>query len=378
VGGDPAPFGMTVRAFHGATGDRAARWPHTILATSTHDNKRSEDVRNRLNVLSEMPGAWRLGLARWKRLARGHKSDANGAAMPSAADEYLLYQTLLGTLPPEGLDEATLGPYRDRIVQYMLKAAREGKRHTSWVCPDEAYEGALTAFVRGVLARVQPNPLLNDLQGNASALAWFGALNSLSMVLMKFTSPGVPDVYQGNELMDLSLVDPDNRRPVDFVLRDHHLTELEALAQAPDHTARLRALAEAPHDGRAKLWLTWRLLQLRAERPELFREGRYLPLAVSGERQEHVVAYAREHGDEVLVVLAPRLPTRLSPQPGTLPLGADVWGSTAVDLSSVLATGAPWRCVDAVSAQAVPLSGGSVRMADAFSVFPASALLLTR
>ncbi len=378
VGGDPAPFGMTVRAFHGASGDRAARWPHTILATSTHDNKRSEDVRNRLNVLSEMPGAWRLSLARWKRLASGYKSEANGSAMPSAADEYLLYQTLLGTLPPEGLDDTTLGPYRDRIVQYLLKAAREGKRHTSWVCPDEAYETALAAFVRSVLARVQPNPLLHDLQTSASALAWFGALNSLSMVLMKFTSPGVPDVYQGNELIDLSLVDPDNRRPVDYVLRDHHLTELEALAQAPDHATRLRALAEAPHDGRAKLWLTWRLLQLRAERPALFRDGRYLPLAATGEHQEHLVAYAREHGDQILVVLAPRLPTRLSPQPGALPLGPEVWGDTSVDLSNVLAPGAPWQCVDAVSGTPVALQGSTVRLADALTTFPAAALLLTR
>lgn len=377
VGGDPGPFGMTVRAFHGASSDRAARWPHTILATSTHDNKRSEDVRNRINVLSEMPAAWRLGLARWKRLARSHKSELNDSTVPTAADEYLLYQTLLGTLPPEGLDESTLGPYRERILQYLLKAAREAKRHTSWTCPDEAYENALAAFVRGVLARVQPNPLLNDLQASASALAWYGALNSLSMVLMKFTAPGVPDVYQGNELMDLSLVDPDNRRPVDYALRERHLAALEELAQSPDRAAQLRGLAAAPHDGRAKLWLTWRLLQLRAERPELFRDGRYLPLAATGEQQEQVVAYVREHGEALLVVLASRLHTRLCAQPGTLPLGPEVWGSTAVELPG-LGAGAPWQCGDVVSGQAVPLHGNQLRLAEAFSTFPAAALLLTR
>jgi (1->4)-alpha-D-glucan 1-alpha-D-glucosylmutase len=378
VGGDPALFGMTVRAFHGATGDRAARWPHTILATSTHDNKRSEDVRNRLNVLSEMPGAWRLGLARWKRLARAYKSEVNGAPAPSAADEYLLYQTLLGTLPAGGLDEAGLAAYRERIEQYMLKAAREAKRHTSWVCPDEAYEAALGAFVRGVLARVQPNPLLGDLQASASALAWFGAMNSLSMVLIKFTSPGVPDLYQGNELMTLDLVDPDNRRAVDFPLRECYLSELEAMQSAPELREHLRALAEAPEDGRAKLWLTWRLLQLRSERPALFRDGRYIPLTVAGERQEQAIAYAREHGDEVLVVVAARHFSRLQATPGVLPLGDAAWGDTTVDLSPLapFITGA--RCTDALSGRPFELHDGPLRAGAAFSTFPAVALLFTR
>jgi (1->4)-alpha-D-glucan 1-alpha-D-glucosylmutase len=378
VGGDPGPFGMTVRAFHGATSDRAARWPHTILATSTHDNKRSEDVRNRVNVLSEMPAAWRLGLSRWRRLTRSYKSEVNGEPAPTAADEYLLYQTLLGTLPAEGLDEATLGPYRERIEQYMLKAAREGKRHTSWTCPDDVYESALTAFVRSVLARVSPNPLLGDLQSSASALAWFGALNSLSMVLMKFTSPGVPDLYQGNELLDLSLVDPDNRRPVDFSLRERHLAALEAMHAAPDAAQQLRALAAQPFDGRAKLWLTWRLLQLRAERPALFRDGRYLPLMVTGTRQEHLVAYAREQGNEVLVVLAPRLFYRLEGEPGRLPLGAAVWGDTAIDLTPVLPPGSATGCIDALTGRRFGLETGPLKAAQAFASFPVVALLITR
>ncbi|MBX3624182.1 MAG: malto-oligosyltrehalose synthase [Rhizobacter sp.] len=382
VGGDPGPFGMTVRAFHGASSDRAARWPHTILATSTHDNKRSEDVRNRLNVLSEMPAAWRLGLARWRRLARQYKTELNGEPAPSAADEYLLYQTVLGTLPAEGLAEATLADYRERIVQYMLKAAREAKRHTSWTCPDEAYENALTAFVRSVLARVSPNPLLGDLQASASALAWFGALNSLSLVLMKFTSPGVPDVYQGNELLDLSLVDPDNRRPVDFGLRDRHLAGLEALHTTPDAPEQLRQLAAQPFDGRAKLWLTWRLLQLRAEQATLFRDGRYVPLAVTGARQEHLVAYAREQGHEVLVVLAARLFARLQPEPGALPLGEAVWGDTAVDLSPVVSPvvepGVPLKATDALTGRPFDLSARSLLAADAFASFPAVALRFTK
>jgi (1->4)-alpha-D-glucan 1-alpha-D-glucosylmutase len=377
VGGDPGPFGMTVRAFHGATGDRAARWPHTILATSTHDNKRSEDVRNRLNVLSEMPAAWRLSLARWARLARGHKTEVNGVPAPSGADEYLLYQTLLGTLPAGGLVEATLPAYRERIEGYMLKAAREAKRHTSWTVPDDAYEHALMAFVHGVLARVQPNPLLSDLQHSASALAWFGALNTLTMVLLKFTSPGVPDIYQGNELIDLSLVDPDNRRPVDFEHRARCLQALEAMASAPDLGPRLARLAQVPHDGRAKLWLTWRLLQLRTQQPALFQEGRYLPLNAQGAKAEHVLAYARQHGDNTLVVLAGRLFARLQPEPGQLPVGAPVWADTTVDLAA-LGLGNAAQVLDVVSGERVAVSGGQVRLADAFTHFPAAALLVTR
>ncbi len=377
VGGDPAPFGMTVRAFHGASGDRAQRWPHTILATSTHDNKRSEDVRNRLNVLSEMPAAWRLGLARWRRMARSHKSEVNGEPAPSAADEYLLYQTLLGTLPVEGLSDETLPAYRERIVQYMLKAARESKRHTSWTCPDEAYEGALTAFVNAVLARVQHNPLLGDLQTKAVGLAWYGALNSLSMVLLKFTSPGVPDLYQGNEMMDLSLVDPDNRRPVDFALREATLAELQAQQSQPGLAERMKALAGRPDDGRAKLWLTWRLLQLRAAHTALLRDGRYVALAASGARQEQVVAYARELDDEVLVVVAPRLYARLCPEPGALPLGEAVWGDTTVELAP-LASGGGWRCTDVLGGGTLEAPDGRLRLAQAFGHFPAVALLFTR
>jgi (1->4)-alpha-D-glucan 1-alpha-D-glucosylmutase len=374
VGGDPGPFGMTVRAFHGASADRAARWPHTLLTTSTHDNKRSEDVRNRLDVLSEVPAAWRLSLARWRRLSRGLRGDDGS---PSGADEYLLYQAVLGTLPAEGLTEDVLPAYRQRIEQYMLKAAREAKQHTSWTTPDEAYEAGLLNFTRGVLARLQPNPLLNDLQASAATLAWFGALNSLSMVLLKFTSPGVPDLYQGNELMDLSLVDPDNRRPVDFGLRARQLDALQALAEHDDLPSRLPRLLDSPQDGRAKLWLTWRLLQLRATWPELFRDGRYLALPAAGERQDHVLAYARVCGEQTLVVVAGRLFARLNGTPGAAPLGEPVWGDTHVDLAGLPGL-AGARLTDAVSGQTLVSDGAQLRLAEAFRHFPAAALLATR
>ncbi len=376
VGGDPAQFGMTVRAFHGATADRAARWPHTILATSTHDNKRSEDVRTRLDVLSEMPGAWRLGLARWRRLAAGHRTLVDGDSAPSASDEYLLYQTLLGTLPAEGLDDAGLPAYRERIHQYMLKAAREAKRHTGWTHPDEAYEDALAAFVHGVLARVQPNPLLTDLQASAKILAWYGALNSLSLVLMKFTSPGVPDIYQGTELLDLSLVDPDNRRPVDYELRSQWLDELKALADGGGHVALdpLDALAATPLDGRAKLWVTWRLLALRRREPALFKDGSYTPLAVSGAQEQQMLAYARQVQGRALVVMVGRLYTQLSAEPGQLPLGTATWGDTTVELPPELLQPAR-RWQDVLSGVEVQVVDGRLKVADACAHLPLAALV---
>ncbi len=413
VGGEPALFGMTVAAFHEASADRAARWPHTMLATSTHDNKRSEDVRNRIDVLSEMPATWRLALRRWRNLNAGARNADAGDA-PSAADEYLLYQTLLGTLPYNGLDATGLEPYADRIVRYMLKAARESKVHTRWTHPDESYEAALEGFVRSLLGRVDGNPFLDDLQALGSTLAWFGALNSLTLTLLKYASPGVPDLYQGNELMDLSLVDPDNRRPVDYALRSRWLEELEQHACQSDTVAQsdgshkvdpasasgiatlAHALAAAPFDGRAKLWITWRLLSLRRDQPALFQDGSYTGLKVSGPHAAHVIAFARHHADQHLIVIAGRLfsglgrsssasdagdgrdggsgamstPTSSAVLPG-LPLGDAVWADTAVALPG-WAEGARFKNV--LTGEVVVLTRGGVRLAQVFAHFPAAAL----
>ncbi|MEO6031937.1 MAG: malto-oligosyltrehalose synthase [Burkholderiaceae bacterium] len=373
VGGDPGSFGMTVHAFHGASADRAARWPHTIIATSTHDNKRSEDVRNRIDVLSEMPAAWRLWLRRWSGSVQLQRIDIDGRRCPSAADEYLLYQTLLGTLPVAGLDDASLDAYRERIEHYALKAAREAKLHTSWISPDAGYEAALAAFVRSVLVRVRPNPLLTDLQAQAATLAWFGALNSLSMVLLKYTSPGVPDLYQGNELMDLSLVDPDNRRPVDYGLRARWLDELAALDASGSPASGLGLLLRAPHDGRLKLWITWRLLALRVRMPELFRDGGYLAITVDGARSEHVIAYQREHEGQRLFAVAARLFARLGPQPGEPPLGEAAWGDTSIELP-MLAEGTRLR--NLLTGETHEVVGGVVRLAQLFATLPVAALVL--
>ncbi|HEX4883377.1 MAG TPA: malto-oligosyltrehalose synthase, partial [Casimicrobiaceae bacterium] len=308
VGGDPAVFGLTRRAFHRAMRERALRWPHALSATSTHDNKRSEDVRARIDVIAERPGAWRLAVRRWSQWNRSRKREVDGASAPSRSDEYLLYQTLVGTLPEGAQDDAALDGWRERIAAYAVKAAREAKRHTSWTTVNEAYEDALKGFVDGILAPRADNRFLDDLRREAADHAWFGWLNSLSMALLKFTAPGVPDVYQGNEAMDLSLVDPDNRRPVDFAARRATLERLLALGQAADGplAARVRALLDGDRSD-AKLWLTVRALAFRNAHRDLVALGDYVPLDTHGTHARHVLAFARRHGDETMIVVAGRL-----------------------------------------------------------------------
>jgi (1->4)-alpha-D-glucan 1-alpha-D-glucosylmutase len=381
VGGEPAHFGMTVADFHAASADRAARWPHTMLATSTHDNKRSEDVRTRIDVLSEMPASWRLALRRWRAMNRGAEGgDAQPA--PSAADEYLLYQTLLGTLPAGGLAENARAGYAERIERYMLKAARESKVHTSWVHADDDYEAALKGFVRRVLARVENNPFLDDLQVLGATLAWFGALNSLSMTLIKYGSPGVPDLYQGNELTDLSLVDPDNRRPVDYAVRSGWLDRLDRIARGDDQRAAVRALAGAPHDGGAKLWIVSRLLELRRRQPALFRDSSYVALAAQGAKAAHVVAFLRQHEGRTLLVAAGRLFVGLAAEAESrapeaaaahwLPLGAAAWGDTVI-LMPAWPEGT--RFGNLLTGETLVLRGGALSLAEVFGSFPGAALV---
>jgi (1->4)-alpha-D-glucan 1-alpha-D-glucosylmutase len=232
-------FGLSVAAFHAASRDRALHWPHTLLATSTHDAKRSEDVRARIDAISEMPAAWRLTTRRWSRLNRRHKRIVNGVPAPTRNDEYLLYQTLAGSLPAGPLDDGALAAYAGRVEAAMLKSAREAKTVTSWISPNPAYEAALSAFVRESLARRESNLFLEDLRSTATLLGWYGALNGIAMATIKCLSPGVPDLYQGHETIELSLVDPDNRRPVDYVRRRALLAQAEELAALPERTAAL-------------------------------------------------------------------------------------------------------------------------------------------
>jgi (1->4)-alpha-D-glucan 1-alpha-D-glucosylmutase len=374
VGGDPSGFGITLSAFHGASADRAAKWPHTMLATSTHDNKRSEDVRARIDVLSEMPAAWRLALRRWRRMNRSRKARFDGDQVPSANDEYLLYQTLIGSFPVGPLGAEALAEYRTRIQRYMQKAVREAKVHTSWVNVNEAYEAGVANFVDALLAGPEKNLFLDDFRSAAEQVAWLGLLNSVSIALVKMTSPGVPDLYQGNELFDFSLVDPDNRRPVDYARRRELLERLEA-ELAPGHAdlaARVTRLFDDPASGAPKLYVIARSLALRRTEREVMLRGGYTPLAGAGTQADHVIAYARRHEGRGLVVVAGRLFAALVRETGHVPLGETVWGNTTVTLP-FLEDGT--RLTDALTGRTLEVRGGAVRMADAFAHFPGAMLI---
>lgn len=339
VGGDPEQFGVTVAAFHQQNMERQAYWPHSMLATSTHDTKRSEDVRARLNVLSELPSEWRAAVRRWSRLNRKLRQVPRGQPVPGPNDEYLLYQTLVGAWPlalldsgPTSTNERAFAEFRQRIQAYMEKATREAKVHTSWIKANTAYEEGLRTFIDAMLAAPQKNPFVQDALPFLRRISDHGLYNSLSQTLLKLTCPGVPDIYQGTESWDFSLVDPDNRRPVDFDRRSGMLREIRRRAGAKrgrdEFAAELLATRE---DGRIKLLVTHTALQLRRSQPELFGAGGdYVPLHLAGDHAEHAVAFLRRNGRVASLTVAPRLTARLTKQDEP-PLGA-VWGDTVVVL----------------------------------------------
>jgi malto-oligosyltrehalose synthase len=363
VGGDPRQFGTSVAAFHGANQARQRFMPHSLVGTSTHDSKRSEDVRARIDVLSEMPGAWRDAVVRWRDMNRRRAERVEGDAEIDPNDEMLLYQTLVGAWPLAAVTAESLQPLRERIQAYMLKAVREAKERSSWVDPDAAYEAALARFIDTLLGVLEPNPFLTDLRAFVAAIAPFGCWNGLVQTALKLTVPGVPDVYQGCERWAFRLVDPDNRRPVDFEALRTKLASLTEAWQEPGGIpeALLRTLREeCLHDGRLKMLVTWRLLQARARWLDLFASGRYVPIAASGPAEEHVIAYARECDGERVLVVGARLPHTLTGGDASALFGeaaaAARWGDTRI----VLPDGAPAHWTDLVTGRRVDLSGPHV------------------
>lgn len=341
VGGSPARFGIDPAEFHRANLERAANWPYSMLATSTHDTKRSEDVRMRLDVLSEMPVAWSAQVHRWRRMTRTLKPTlADGRSVPDANEEYFLYQTLVGATPLD-LQTATpdlekMAAYRDRIHSYVFKAVHEAKRNLSWVNPDADYIAALERFLDAILApsvTKARSGFWQDLARFLPSVSYFGCINSLAQLVLKIGSPGVPDIYRGNEVWDFSLVDPDNRRPVDFGRLGELLRGLLAQSNEGSYAQLCAELLEGWQDGRIKMWATLRGLALRREHPELLGEGSYLPLEASGNKSEHVIAFARKHDqlDETIIVAIPRFSYTLMRGQLSPPLG-DVWEETAIQL----------------------------------------------
>jgi (1->4)-alpha-D-glucan 1-alpha-D-glucosylmutase len=291
VGGDPSLPALTAAQFHPRMAESATHHPHAMSATATHDTKRGEDARARIAALAELAADWEVNVRRWAKLNAAIR-DRSQPRAPSATHEYLLYQTLLGAWPLEGVAE----DFVERIKAYLTKAAREGKTETSWLEPDAAYEAALLQFAEAIL---RSDAFVQDFDAFARRAALIGALNSLSQLALKATVPGVPDFYQGSEFWELSLVDPDNRRPVDFPARERALA---ALGAAPDWPA----LAADWHSGRIKLALTRCLLRLRSELPHVFLDGAYVPLDVGGRDSDHVLAFARAHGEDAVIVAVGR------------------------------------------------------------------------
>jgi len=354
VGGDPRRFGVGLAEFHAANLERSARFPRAMLATSTHDTKRGEDVRARLNVLSELPSRWEESVRQWASLDEHARRTVDGERAPARKDEYLLYQTLVGSFPAEPLDAAELSAYCERVQRYAVKALREGKERSSWRYPRTRYEQAVVAFIADLLT--PGSAFMEAFLPFQSEIATVGALNGLAQLVLKLTAPGVPDIYQGCEGWDFSLADPDNRRAVDFAARRVALeaSNLGIGADgAPDPTW-LQEICGQWRDGRIKLFVTSRLLAFRRERPELFADAGYVPLVTVGERASHLCAFARTRGHEALLVIAPRLCASLPREAGRFPLGQPAWDGTVVRIPQGFDSSS-WRDV---------LSGASIESRD--------------
>jgi (1->4)-alpha-D-glucan 1-alpha-D-glucosylmutase len=332
VGGSMQSFGISPETFHASNLERLENSPDAMLATSTHDTKRSEDVRNRLNVISEMKLQWPAFVRRAQRLnARLKKTLEDGRVAPDANEEYLIYQTIAGAWPWKMDSDEDRRHFVERLQQYMTKAMSEAKVNLSWVSPNEKYVEAVHSFLAGMLMPEdgEERRFVSELQLLLPALKVFGAVNSLAQVVLKTTSPGVPDFYQGSELWDLSLVDPDNRRPVDYARRTEALEEMLRVAEAEGATTVCRDVMETLADGRIKLWTTHRALATRVEIPKVFRRGEYVPLSAEKNYEKHVIAFLRRREEESVLVAVPRLACTLMRHKPELPLGK-AWGSAVL------------------------------------------------
>ncbi len=338
VGGDPGTFGVTAAEFHQYNQRQLAQWPHTLNASSTHDTKRSEDVRARLNVLSEIPEEWDQQLQRWQQLNQSHKLVTQKRTIPDPNNEYFLYQTLVGAFP-FGDDPQVYQTFVERIKAYVVKAVREAKVYTAWLRPDTEYEDGFVTFVERILDDSSKNKFLAEFRPFQQKIAAYGIYNSLSQTLLKLTAPGVPDLYQGTELWDFSLVDPDNRRPVNYDERLSFLQEIQRRCQT-DLKSLLGDLQATRHDGRLKLFLITRTLAARQQYQAIFEQGDYQPLSAEGERANHIVAFARTYKGQSAIAVVPRFLTSLI-TPDQDPYGKAVWGDTALVLPPGLK--GPWQ-----------------------------------
>jgi len=366
VGGHPDRFGLSLEDFHEFNLERCKGWPHTLNATATHDTKRGEDVRARLNVLSEMPREWAQQIRSWSQTNRGLKRTVKRCKVPDKNDEYFFYQTMVGAWP---FAEEDYPDFVIRIKDYLIKAVREAKVHSSWRKPELDYEDAFLHFVDQVLPLHPDNPFLKEFIPWQSKVAHYGMLNGLAQTLIKITAPGIPDFYQGTEFWDLSLVDPDNRRPVDYVRRKDVLKEILS-RQSSGLPELLRDLLANMTDGRVKMFLIHRALSARKRFASLFMQGSYQPLNISGPHAEQVIAFARNLGNECIVTVAPRHLTRWLDE-GTLPMGLETWGGTVLRLPD--SSGQVWT--DLLTETTFTAADGELDIGGILTLFPVGLLL---
>jgi malto-oligosyltrehalose synthase/4-alpha-glucanotransferase len=360
VGDSPENFGISVSDFHEKMKIRQRDWPLSLNATSTHDTKRGEDVNARLNVLTELPDEWIHKVQQWQLMNAGLKK--NG--IPDVNDEYFLYQALIGTFPMQEKDESG---FSGRLKAYLSKALREGKLNSNWTKPNEEYENAFHQFALSLLDK--KGSFRKSFQKFQKKVADFGIINSLTKVILKYTCPGVPDLYQGSELWDLSMVDPDNRRPVDYSQR---IEWLESLSDDKNTSGKLPVLWQSRADGRIKQWLTHTLLNLRNDNPGLFLEGQYIPLKVEGKFKEYVFAFARRYKEDWYVVAVPLHLAHLSAKLKKDPLSID-WKDTGI----LLPAEAPEEFTNLLS-ETRSRAGALIPVREIFKDLPLSVLKLNQ
>jgi (1->4)-alpha-D-glucan 1-alpha-D-glucosylmutase len=375
VGGDPTRFGGSVPSFHALNASRLADWSGGLSTTATHDAKRGEDARIRINVISELTDEWRTRLARWSRWNSRKRATLDDRECPDAREEYTLYQTLLGAWPFEDRDRPS-DEFVERVQGYVVKAACEAKRNTTWTDPDPAYRDALQRFVADVLRGPDAPPFLDDFLPFQRRVAKVGVVHSLAQTLLKLISPGAADVYQGCELWDFSLVDPDNRRPVDFAVRTGMLDEIRrSLASGASRADVAAERLRAPEDGAIKLYLIWTALTDRRRRPTLYLKGAYRPIETAGETREHVVAVLRSCQGAHALAVAPRLVAGWMGDDGSKPPIGDVWA----DAELILPDFTPGRWRDLLTDRVVEARvRGDLRVigvAEAFQTLPVALLV---
>jgi (1->4)-alpha-D-glucan 1-alpha-D-glucosylmutase len=367
VGGDPRPSEATSREdFYAFLEERRRSWPRSLDASTTHDTKRSEDVRARLNAVSEMPAEWEDHLKGWVKLNAPFKTTVNRHSVPDRSEEYFLYQTLLGVWP---LDSEGCASLLERVQAHIIKATREAMVHTRWTRPNQPHEDALLSFVSGILSKDNAD-FLADFRQFHKKIAYLGMINGLSQTLLKITMPGVPDFYQGSELWDLRLVDPDNRGPVDFDKRTAALNEI-VTGDAGGPSA--QNLVKSWHDGRIKLYLIWKALQFRRSHEEIFRDGDFLPLQAEGRYSRNITAFARKLGSSWLMAAVPQWLSQVPAMPDRTKTGFN-WEDTRL----VLPSGSPSLWNSVLMSQQVPAfseqSKGYVNASDLFCDLPVALL----